>query len=92
MIAAMAPGSLNRDTSPDIERMQIEAWRRMTPEQKAAIVTGLTRATFNLTLAGIRHRHPEASPHEQRLRLALITLGGDLARRAFPEIAALDSR
>ena len=35
-------------------------------------------------LAGIRDRHPEASPREQRLRLALITLGPELAVKAFP--------
>jgi len=45
---------------------------------------------FDLALAGVRQRHPDASPREQRLRLAVITLGLDLARRAFPEIAALD--
>jgi hypothetical protein len=88
----MAPVPLSLDTSPEIERMQVEAWRKMTPAQKAAIVTSLAQATFNLTLAGIRHRHPDASPHEQRLRLALITLGPELAEKAFPEVAALDPR
>ena len=92
MIAAMSPAPLKLDTSPEIERMQVEAWLRMTPEQKAPIVTSLTQAAFNMTLGGIRHRHPDASPHEQRLRLALITLGPDLAKRAFPEVAALDPR
>jgi hypothetical protein len=85
------PVPLSLDTSPEIERMQVDAWRRMSMEQKAAIVTGLTEAVFTLTLAGIRHRHPDASPHEQRLRLAVITLGPDLARKAFPEVAALDA-
>lgn len=85
----MARVPVSLDTSPAVERMQVEAWRRMTPEQKAATVRGLTRATFAMAMAGIRHRHPEASPREQRLRLALITLGPDLAVKAFPEIAGL---
>jgi hypothetical protein len=88
----MSSAPLSLDTSPAIEQMQVEAWRRMTPEEKAATVRGLTRATFALTLAGIRHRHPAASPQEQRLRLALITLGPELAVKAFPEIARLVER
>ncbi len=82
------PGSLNLDTSPEVERLQIERWRQMSPAQKAAMVSGLTRAVHDLALAGVRLRHPQASAREQFLRLALITLGADLARRAYPEIAA----
>jgi hypothetical protein len=81
---------LNLDTAPEIEQMQVEAWRGMSTEQKAAIVTGLTRAVYELAAAGIRQRFPHASPREQHLRLAVITLGPDLARKAFPDVAALD--
>ena len=42
------------DTSPEIERLQIEGWRRMSLEQKAAIVSGLTQAAFELAFAGVR--------------------------------------
>lgn len=62
----------------------------MSPAEKAAIVSGLTRAVYDLALAGVRLRHPGASPREQFLRLALVTLGPDLARQAYPEIAATD--
>jgi hypothetical protein len=53
-------------------------------------VTGLTQAVFDLARAGVRHRHPDASPHEQFLRLAVVTLGPELAVLAYPEIHALD--
>lgn len=86
----MPPVPLSLDTPPEIERLQIERWRQMSPAQKAAIVSGLTQAVYDLALAGIRMRHPDASAREQFLRLALITLGSDLARRAYPEIAATD--
>jgi len=92
MIIHVSRVALSSDTSPDIEQMQVEAWRRMTPQQKAAIVKGLTQATFDLAIAGIQHRYPDASPQEQRLRLAIVTLGRDLAQKAFPEIATLDLR
>jgi hypothetical protein len=73
------PAPLNADTDGQIERLQIEAWRRMTPAEKAAIVTGLTEAAIDLALAGIRDRYPDATPREQFLRLAIVRLGSDLA-------------
>ena len=73
------------DTSAEIERKQIEAWRRMTAAEKAAIVTGLTQAAYAMTYAGVRHRHPTASEREQFLRVAIITLGRELACAAYPD-------
>lgn len=81
---------LAHDTSLDIERRQIERWRDMSPAEKAAIITGLTRATREMALAGVRHRHPDATPHEVFLRLGVLLLGEDLARKAYPEVASLD--
>ncbi len=83
------PTPLSTDTSLEVERRQVEGWRRMEPAQKAALVSGLTQAVFDIALAGIRARYPGASPREQRLRLALLTLGPDLARQAFPEVDGL---
>jgi hypothetical protein len=83
---------LARDTSPEIERLQISSWRQMSAAEKASAVSGLTGAACALALAGVRYRHPDASPREQLLRLAVITLGLELAGRAYPEIAALDLR
>ena len=57
----------------------------MSAAEKAATVTGLTRAAYAMTLAGIRHRDPGATPRQQVLRLALIVLGPDLACRAYPD-------
>ena len=68
------------DTPPDIERRQVEGWRRMTPADKARTVTALTRAAIDMTAAGIRHRHPDEPPSSHRRRLAEILLGSELAR------------
>lgn len=81
---------LTRDTSPEIERRQLQAWRDMSAAEKANLVTGLTTATRELALAGMRHRFPKSSEREHFLRLAILTLGPELARRAYPEIALLD--
>jgi hypothetical protein len=86
------PQPLSADTSPEVESLQIEGWRRMTAAEKAAAVTGLTQAVYELARAGIRHRYPNASPREQFLRLAIVSLGADLARKVYPEIAQTDLR
>lgn len=77
---------LAADTTLDIEERQLRAWREMTLQRKASLISGICRSTREIALAGIRSRHPNASPREQFLRLAVLTLGEDLARRAYPEI------
>ncbi len=88
MASMVAP--LASDTSPDVETRQIEAWRAMSPAEKAAIIAGLTSVSQELALAGVRARYPDRSPREHFLRLAIVNHGLDLARRAYPEIASLD--
>ncbi len=82
---------LAADTDAEIERLQVSGWRAMTPAQKAATVSGLTEAMFEMARAGVRYRFPDATPREQFLRLAVQTLGRDLATRAYPEATTLTS-
>jgi len=84
------PEPLSHDTTAEIERRQIESWRLMTPAQKLGVSVGMSDAVRRLALAGVRQRYPDASPREEFLRLAIVILGSDLARRAYPEIGALD--
>ena len=42
-----------------------------------------------LSLLGIRRRHPHASERECLLRLAVMKLGRELAGGAYPEVTAL---
>ena len=64
----------------------------MSLAEKAAIISGLTQAAYDLALAGVRARYPDSSPQEQFLRLAVVTLGRDLAVKAYPDVALLDVR
>ncbi|MEO5820833.1 MAG: hypothetical protein ABIT71_10025 [Vicinamibacteraceae bacterium] len=72
---------LSSDTTAEIEQRQIEAWRRLSPLERLRLVSDTTRAVTNLSLAGIRHRHPHASERECFLRLAAIRLGVQTTRR-----------
>ena len=74
------------DTDEETARRQVEAWRAMTPAEKLVLVRAMNEAVRQLALAGVRQRHPDASPREQFLRLAIVMLGADLARKAYPEI------
>lgn len=62
----------------------------MTPAEKARLIVATSQAARDLALAGIRDRYPDATPREQFLRLAILTLGRELAGRAYPEIDRLD--
>ena len=73
------------DTSEHVARLQIELLRRMSPIEKLQLVSGLTRASREMCLAGIRLRNPGASEHEILFHLALITLGPELTAKAYPE-------
>ena len=76
------------DTSPEIEQRLIEAWRGMSSVEKAAMVTGLTRASLQMAMAGIRDRHPNDPPEVQRRRLTELLHGPEVARRVFGGAAA----
>jgi len=82
-------GVLSADSSPTVERFQIDAWRRMSPVHKVRTVDGLTRTVQVLALAGIRQRYPGASERECFLRLSVLKLGSEATRRLYPDAAAL---
>lgn len=86
----MNPNQLTGDSSEDAERRLIESWRDMSPAQKVALAAAMSQTVRDLALAGIRQRYPLAMPREQLLRLAIVTLGPELALAAYPEIATLD--
>jgi hypothetical protein len=84
-------GLLSADTDAESEQHQIQRWRVMSSADKLRMVTELNAAADTMALAGIRLRHPGASPREQFLRLASVKLGRDLAQQVYPEIEQLDA-
>jgi hypothetical protein len=64
----------------------------MSSVDKARAITNASRAAQELSLVGIRLRHPGASERECQLRLAALKLGSGLALRVYPEAATLFGR
>ena len=62
----------------------------MPPSDKAALVTALTVAPMSWHSPGCPAVILSRRPANAFYRLALITLGRDLASRAYPEINQLD--
>ena len=75
--------TLSRDTSPIVERFQIEGLRQMPPWRKMALVGDMNEAVRALALAGLRQRHPNDTPAQRRRRLADLMLGPELAARVY---------
>lgn len=71
------------DTPPQIHKMIIEGYRKMTPQQKLQQVCELNQAVQQLALARIRQQYGEIPEREQRLRLASLWLDRETMIRVF---------
>lgn len=71
------------DTTPDVERRQLEGLRQLTAARKLALMAEMTLAVRRLALAGLRQRYPTAAPAVLRRRLADLLLGPEMASRAY---------
>lgn len=72
------------DTSPNADRVRLEALRAMPSWRKLALIDGLNSAVKQITLNGIKARHPEFSPRQTLQTAASLWLGDGLAKKAFP--------
>lgn len=63
--------------------MQIELWRRMTPEQKLRLVSEMTVAIQRLAFAELRQREPDRSDDEIWLLLAARRLSPEMMRKVY---------
>jgi hypothetical protein len=71
------------DTSPEAAIRQLKEWRRMTPQERAALANQMSIDVTGFAVAGIRAQLPGASEERVRHELARRRFGRDLADAAF---------
>ncbi len=71
------------DTHPKIRQMQIEGYRRMTPQQKMECIISMTNAVRQMAAMRIRKQYGDISEYEMRLRLAALWLDRDIMIKVF---------
>ena len=65
------------DTSPEIETLWIEMWKKTTPSQRVRMGSDMFSAAKELAMAGIRKEMGYDDPKEMRRRLFLRFYGTD---------------
>jgi len=73
------------DTSPEAYRVQIEIFRKMSPEERLQRGSELSKFVRGLVADGVRHRHPTYTQEEVRLAVARIELGDELFLKVYPQ-------
>jgi hypothetical protein len=81
---------MDRDTSPEAQRIVMERLRSMTMEQRLEEGIKLSLFARQMMRAGIRMRHAEYSPDDVEEALARLLWGDDLYRAAKPGMPLLD--
>ncbi|HEY7818630.1 MAG TPA: hypothetical protein VIG29_10455 [Vicinamibacteria bacterium] len=71
------------DTDTEAHRVHLELMRRAPGWRKLQLADQLHQSLRMLALAGLRERHPGASPLELRRRLADLLLGATLAKEVY---------
>lgn len=77
------------DTAPAVARMQIECFRKMTPQPRLQTAAALRQATRKLLAAGVRHRPPEYSEAQMRLAVIRMTIPEELFLSAYPHASEI---
>lgn len=79
--------TLSPDTDPEAERVQLAIYRDMPAWRKFEIIGEENRLSRELALAGLRARHPDASPEELHRRFLGLWLGEELATTIWGPLA-----
>jgi hypothetical protein len=79
---------VHRDTNAASVTRYHELLRAQAPHQRLEQTNALIAAVRELAVAGIRARHPNASPQELRKRLTVRLYGRQVAARLFGELPA----
>jgi len=75
--------TLSPDTSPEVEGIMIEGYRKMPAWKKLQQVLELTQLVRQLAMNDIRRRYSLADDQERKLRMASRWLDPELMKKAF---------
>jgi len=73
------------DTTPEAWAVQMEIYRRMTPQRRSELAAELSDNMRRVAAEGVRKRHPEYSEEEIRLAVIRLSIGEELFREAYPD-------
>lgn len=74
---------MNQDITTEVDALLFQMWRETPAWRKLELLSEMNQAARQLALAGLRRRHPNASPSELRRLLADLLLGTELAAQVF---------
>lgn len=74
------------DTSPAAARFYHEHLRSLAPAERLRIAAELSMSVRQLAEAGIRQSHPDASPSELAVRLAVRLYGREVVRQVLGDV------
>jgi hypothetical protein len=78
------------DTPPESHRVQIEAFRRMSPDRRTAMAVEITDEVRKVAADGVRQRHPDYDAATVRLALLRLFYGDEVFRRVWPQRALVE--
>jgi hypothetical protein len=78
-----ASSTRSEDTRAAIDRLVFDGIAAMSPAERLLLAARLCAAAEQLSIAGLRLRHPRASEEELHRRAGALRLGRDLTLRAF---------
>jgi hypothetical protein len=73
------------DTTSRAEKIQLDVFRRMTPERRLEAAIQLAKTSRELLAQGVRKRHPEYGEDQVKLAVIRLTLGENLFVSVYPE-------
>ena len=71
------------DTNPDVEKFYIEKLKTLSASKKLKMVGDMTSTCRKMALIGLRHRYPQATEDELRLRLDALWLDNDIMLKVY---------
>ncbi len=71
------------DTAPEARAVQYEIYRKMSPARKFQLILDTYEMGKHLAMAGLRMRHPNATPEQLRRLWTQEHLGKELAEKVY---------